>query len=71
MNPAKIDLRVDGMTCGNCARHVREGLAKVPGVTAVEVNLEGHAAQVTHDGTVNAAALVAAVEEAGYEAKAP
>lgn len=30
---------VDGMTCGNCVRHVTEELTALPGVTDVQVQL--------------------------------
>lgn len=58
-------LKITGMTCGNCARHVREALAAVPGVTAVAVDLAAGQATITH-GTVDAAALRAAIIDAGY-----
>jgi len=59
-------LRIIGMTCNNCVRHVDRALRAVPGVTAVEVNLAGQRATVS--GEANATQLVAAVEAAGYSA---
>jgi Cu+-exporting ATPase len=65
-------LDVTGMTCASCQSHVREALAKVAGVSDVDVNL------ITGEATVSFAAaaeapqsgvLVAAVEEAGYGAR--
>jgi copper chaperone CopZ len=55
------------MSCNNCVRHVGDALRAVPGVTAVEVSLADQRAIVTHEGAA-AAALVAAVVSAGYEA---
>src|SRR4051812_36496922 len=63
------ELNVGGMTCGNCARHVTEALQSVPGVRSANVNLEGKHASVKWAGEQNDAALIHAVEEAGYEAK--
>jgi Cu+-exporting ATPase len=39
-------LRVDGMTCGNCARQVTDALQKVPGVLAAPVDLTAATARV-------------------------
>jgi len=65
-------LTITGMTCGNCVKHVTAALRGVPGVTTVDVALAEHRARVVHDPTAAPiAALVAAVEAAGYEATAP
>ena len=58
------------MTCNGCVRHVDKALRGVPGVTAVEVNLPEGTAKVVHDDAAPIAAMVAAVESAGYEAAA-
>jgi P-type Cu+ transporter len=65
------ELTVEGMTCGNCARHVTEALQAVPGVRNAAVNLEGKSASVKWalSADQNEEALVKAVEKAGYEAK--
>ncbi|MGN6385136.1 MAG: heavy metal translocating P-type ATPase [Verrucomicrobiota bacterium] len=66
----KTDLRVTGMTCANCARHVREALVSVPGVQSAEVQLEQGTASVRwNDGdSHDAAALLKSLDEAGYPA---
>ncbi len=61
-------LRVSGMTCNGCVKHVDAALREVPGVTAVEVELASGRAKVV--GEAAAAALIAAVTNAGYEAAA-
>lgn len=61
-------LRVAGMTCNGCVKHVGEALRAIPGVQAVDVDLTAGRAKVAHDVTVEVAALLAAVDEAGYEA---
>ncbi|MET8003429.1 heavy-metal-associated domain-containing protein [Nonomuraea glycinis] len=58
---------VKGMTCGHCVSSVKEEVSEVPGVTGVEVDLATGLLSVKSDGLVDAAQIVAAVEEAGYE----
>lgn len=62
-------LRVTGMTCNGCVKHVDAALRAVPGVAAVEVLLVDQKAKVVHDPEQSPVAiLLAAVEGAGYEA---
>ncbi|GAA4905658.1 copper ion binding protein [Nonomuraea thailandensis] len=58
---------VKGMTCGHCVSSVKEEVGEVAGVTSVEVDLASGLLTVDSDGPVDAAKIVAAVEEAGYE----
>ncbi len=60
-------LKVNGMACQNCVRHVKEALEAFDGVKA-DVNLEAGSATVEHSDAVKAETLAAAVTEAGYEA---
>ncbi|MGY1760424.1 heavy-metal-associated domain-containing protein [Geodermatophilus sp. SYSU D00779] len=57
---------VTGMTCGHCVNAVTEEVSAVPGVTAVEVDLATGGLTVTSTEPVDADAVRAAVEEAGY-----
>ncbi len=58
---------VNGMSCGHCKVAVTEEVAKVEGVTGVDVDLESKRVSVT--GTdVDDAQVRAAIDEAGYEA---
>jgi Cu+-exporting ATPase len=60
-------LPIEGMTCASCVRRVEKGLAKVPGVTAANVNLATERATVAYDPAVaDLATLRGAVERAGY-----
>ena len=61
--------RVNGMTCGGCAKHVEKALRAVAGVTAVRVDLTQGTATV--EGAVTFEALAASVGAAGYELIAP
>jgi len=58
---------VTGMTCGHCVASVTEEVQEIPGVSDVKVVLETGALTVTSDQPVDAAAVQAAVEEAGYQ----
>lgn len=58
---------VVGMTCGHCVNSVTEEVSQVPGVTAVDVDLDSGGLTVTSEAPVDEAAVRAAVEEAGYE----
>ena len=60
-----VSLAITGMTCGHCVAGVRRALTAVPGVQVQDVRIG--AATVTAD-DVPTAALVAAVEDAGYGA---
>ena len=63
----KTVLQVEGMMCGHCKAHVEKALLAVPGVESAEADLDKKTATVT--GSADRAALIAAVKEAGYEAK--
>ena len=58
---------VTGMTCAHCVSSVTEEVSQVAGVTDVGVDLASGAVTVTSDAPVDAGAVRAAVEEAGYE----
>ena len=63
--PTQYDLPIAGMTCASCAGRVEKALAKVPGVTAVSVNLATEQARVEAPAD-SLPALVEAVTHAGY-----
>lgn len=58
---------VTGMTCDHCVLAVQSEVGKVPGVAAVAVDLAAGKVTVQSEGLVDAAAVRAAVEEAGFE----
>lgn len=60
-----VTLKIDGMMCNNCVKHVREALESFKGAT-VEVNLDNKEAKVEIPATISTDELKAAVEEAGY-----
>jgi P-type Cu+ transporter len=67
----RIDLPIGGMSCAACAARVEKTLNTLNGVTA-SVNYATERASVEFDAAlVSPAALVHAVEEAGYSARLP
>lgn len=65
-----IELNIEGMTCASCVGRVERALLKVPGVRSAAVNLASERAHVEVIGTPAPAALIQAVEAAGYKASA-
>ncbi|MBW8319801.1 MAG: heavy metal translocating P-type ATPase [Rhizobium sp.] len=65
-----IILPVEGMTCASCVKRVEKTAAKVAGVEASAVNFASETLSVTPGPGFSAEALVKAVKDAGYEAKA-
>ena len=64
---------VAGMTCGNCVRHVTEELGVLSGVESVDVELVAGGVStltVRSSAPIDAAAIAAAIAEAGYEVAA-
>jgi copper chaperone len=56
-----------GMTCDHCKVAVTEEVTKVAGVASVAVDLDTKLVQI-HGIDVDEAAVVAAIDEAGYDA---
>jgi copper chaperone len=66
---SELVYRADGMTCDHCRVAVTEEVTKVDGVSAVDVDLDAKLVRV--EGTdIDGAAVVAAIDEAGYDAVA-
>lgn len=61
---------VPGMTCGHCTQAVTDEVSKISGVTGVRVDLDSKAVVVDSTAPVAWDDLVAAVDEAGFEAVA-
>ncbi len=60
---------VTGMTCSHCQAAVTDEVTKVAGVTSVTVDLATKLVQI-HGSEIEPAAVVAAIDEAGYDAVA-
>ena len=62
-------LNVEGMMCQHCVAHVKKALEAIDGVSEANVDLDAGKVTVGLSSDVPDDALVAAVVEAGYEAK--
>lgn len=64
----KLDLTVQGMSCGGCVSGVTKALQAVPGVSDINVVLDGGKVSLNYDPHQAGADLVkAAIREAGFE----
>ena len=59
---------VPGISCGHCKAAIEGEVGQVPGVDAVEVDVEAKTVRV--DGSASEELIRAAVDEAGYEVAA-
>jgi len=59
---------VDGMTCGHCEAAVRQEVEALDGVTVLQVSAADKVLVVESDEVLDDAAVIAAVDEAGYRA---
>ncbi|WP_034348895.1 heavy metal translocating P-type ATPase [Noviherbaspirillum massiliense] len=65
----ELDLAIKGMSCASCVARVEKALLKVDGVISASVNLATESARVQVSPGVTPAALIQAVEAAGYDAR--
>ena len=72
-NPAqahRLTLPVEGMTCASCVGRVERALKAVPGIDTANVNLATESAEVYGAAPIDKAAVIAAIEDAGYDVPA-
>lgn len=63
-----VTLALEGMSCASCVSRIEKALQSVPGIDSAEVNLATEKA-VVQGSVLDAAALIAAVQAAGYQAR--
>lgn len=63
---SELTFSVPGMTCGHCEAAVKGEVGKVAGVAGVQVDLDTKIVTVEGD-QLDSAAIVAAIDEAGFE----
>ena len=62
------EYQVSGMTCGHCEVAIRGEVGQIPGVDGITVSAQTGRLVVSSDQPVDDAAVLAAVDEAGYQA---
>jgi copper chaperone CopZ len=63
-------LKVNGMTCGNCVKHVTKAASKVAGVSEPKVDLATGRVDLEYDPQqAPIDAIAAAISKAGYPAE--
>ena len=67
---ATAEYNVTGMSCGHCEKSVVEEVSKLAGVTSAEASAATGTLKITSESELNDSEVLAAVEEAGYTAKA-
>jgi copper chaperone CopZ len=64
----KLELEIEGMSCGHCVAAVSDALGELPGVSVDAVRIGS--AQITYEpAQVSPEQIVLAVEDAGYTAQ--
>lgn len=63
----KTELKIEGMMCQHCQKHVNDALSKMEGVVSVDVNLEAKTATVEAGREISREEFKKVIEEAGYE----
>ena len=63
----KAELKIEGMMCQHCQKHVHDALSKMAGVVSVEVDLEKKTATVESDREIPVDEFRSVIAEAGYE----
>jgi copper chaperone CopZ len=65
---ATTEYQVTGMTCGHCEMSIRDEVARVPGISDIQVSAQSGRLVVVADDAIDDEAVLAAVGEAGYSA---
>ena len=59
--------RVPEISCQHCVNAITKEVSALPGVSAVQVNINDKSVRVEHDANVSVATLIGAINEAGYD----
>lgn len=58
---------IEGMTCHNCVRHVKEALQELDGVRDVKVDLESKKAVIEADYEITDRNIIDTIDDIGYQ----
>ncbi|MDO5679619.1 MAG: heavy metal-associated domain-containing protein [Pelistega sp.] len=62
-----VVLKVEGMSCNNCVKHVTVALEELPGISEIEVNLAEAKVSFRTTGAASEEQIQEAIEDAGYD----
>ena len=62
------EYQVTGMTCSHCEMAIRDEVSRIPGVEGIDVSAQSGKLVVQSSAPVDEDAVLAAVDEAGYQA---
>lgn len=62
------EYQVTGMTCSHCEMAIRDEVSRIPGVEGIDVSAQSGKLVVQSSAPVDEGAVLAAVDEAGYQA---
>jgi copper chaperone len=67
----RVELRVEGMTCGGCVKSIQNALTAKDGVSTATANLEAGTVAIEFDpGVIQQAILKKTIVDAGFEVAA-
>jgi len=68
---ARVELNVEGMTCGGCVNSIQNALSARDGVASATADLDAKRVTIEFDpAVIQQAGLVEAIEDAGFEVAA-
>ena len=59
-------IELDGMSCQNCVRHVKDALLEIENVSTAQVNLDNKTATIEYEGKVENSLLDEIINDLGY-----
>lgn len=63
----KINVEVNGMTCGHCVARVNKFVGSVPGVQNIDTVLKENKSYIVADSNVNIETIISSIFDAGYK----
>lgn len=59
-------IELDGMSCQNCVRHVKDALLEIENVSTAQVNLDNKTVTIEYEGKVENSLLDEIINDLGY-----
>ena len=64
-----MTIRVEGMMCPHCERHVAQALSALPGISSVQADHKSSSVTITTSAPVDEALIASTIRQAGYDYK--